>query len=131
MSDNVIEQDLLQLVPPYGTRIVQHLHHVELMYAKKEVKTVLNWILDLHTELVARYIQSSPKNHKQCTCNNGYTLDASRTNEVFPDGVPVKCSICCGVGYIDSNDIIPPTTERTIEIPNLEPETSEPTKYEI
>lgn len=129
--NDIIEQDLLRIEPPYGSRLVQHLHHAELMYAKKEVKTILNWILDLHTELVARYIQTSSKNQKQCTCNNGYTLDASRTNEVFPDGVPVKCSICCGIGYIEANDINSPATERTIELPNLETETSETTEYEI
>lgn len=110
-------QSSLKIEPPYGACIVQHLHHVELVYGKSQIKQILTWLQGLYAEAVLQIEKITTETYRPCdACKNGYMLDETRKNEVFPEGVPVMCSVCKGTKQIVVNDIIndepAPTTER-------------------
>ncbi len=106
-------QNSLVLQAPYGTTFVNHLHHVELLYAKRDIGKVLEWLQNLNTVLISQYTETVVETSEKCKhCKNGYILDTNRTNEVFPDGIPIKCPDCNGTTMVIKNDIIeePPKT---------------------
>ena len=107
-------QNTIVFQAPYGTTFVQHLHHTELLYAKKDIGKVLEWLNTLRLEVIQQYSETVSETSVPCkNCKNGYIFDTNRTNEVFPEGVPVLCPTCNGTTIITRNDIIE-DTEKTI-----------------
>ena len=120
MNPNEV-QSILRIEPPYGTRLVQHLHHAELLFANKDAKAVIDWIHNLNLQAVSVLImQVTDTNVTLCkNCDGGHIVDTTRTNNIFPNGIPMKCPVCNGTSIIikEDNDIIsdtmppPPVTE--------------------
>lgn len=121
-------QTVLRIEPPYGTRLVQHLHHAELLFAKKDAKAVIEWIQNLNMQVISLLMQQSMEsNVTPCTnCEGGFIIDRGRTSETFPKGFPMKCPVCEGTSLITHfeqqakpNDIISDTIPPAAPVPTI------------
>lgn len=113
MNPNEV-QSVIRIEPPYGTRLVQHMHHAELLFAKKDAKAVIDWIHNLNLQAISVLeLVTQRENVTRCVnCNGGIIIDTTRTSDVFPNGFPMKCPMCNGTSLIEQvkpNDIISDT----------------------
>jgi hypothetical protein len=140
---------MLVIEPPYATRIVQYLHGIELEFQRGDSAKVITWLEGMAAELkqlpvdsITEYkplplmtpppTQKSTVNYRTCPdCNKGSIIDTSRTNEVFPQGIPVLCPVCNGTCKVAIEDVPPIADSIVNPQPNdiIDPELGIPVQH--